>query len=71
MTTRPLEFVQFTYNVLDRRAERRLLPLAAERGRAAIVNRPFRRGTLIRHVARHPLPDRTMRECMVRHVESP
>ncbi len=57
MTTRPLEFVQFTYNVLDREAERRLLPAAAERGLAVIVNRPFRRGALIRRVSRHPLPE--------------
>ena len=56
MATRPLDFVQFTYNVLDREAERRLLPLAAERGLAVIVNRPFRRGALFEHVAGHPLP---------------
>ncbi|MEX2008602.1 MAG: aldo/keto reductase, partial [Dongiaceae bacterium] len=52
-----LDFVQFTYNILDREAERRLLPLAAERGLAAIVNRPFRRGELFRRVERHALPE--------------
>lgn len=57
MTTQPLEFVQFTYNILDRWAERRLLPLAAERGLAVIVNRPFRRSGLFRHVAGQPLPE--------------
>ena len=46
MTHQPLDFVQFTYNVLDREAEQRLLPLAAERGLAVIINRPFRRGAL-------------------------
>ena len=57
MTTQPLEFVQFTYNILDRWAERRLLPLAAERRLAVIINRPFQRGSLFRHVAGHPLPN--------------
>src|SRR3546814_9403461 len=53
----PLDFVQFTYNVLDREAEARLLPLAADRGQAVIVNRPFRHKALIRQVQGHPLPD--------------
>jgi diketogulonate reductase-like aldo/keto reductase len=57
MAEQPLDFVQFTYNILDRAAERRLLPLAAERGLAVIVNRPFRRGALFDRVRRHPLPD--------------
>ena len=37
-------------------AERRLLPLAAERGIAVIVNRPFQRGNLIEHLEEYPLP---------------
>src|SRR3546814_3151496 len=48
MTRQPIDFVQFTYNVLDREAEDRLLPLAAERGLAVIINRPFRQGALFR-----------------------
>ena len=56
MTTEPLDFVQFTYNVVDREAERRLLPLAAERGLAVIINRPFRRGALFDAFERKPLP---------------
>src|SRR5690606_16068057 len=48
---------QFTYNVLDREAEDRLLPLAAERGLAVLINRPFRQGALIDGVMRHALPD--------------
>ena len=56
MTTQPLDFVQFSYNVLDREVERRLMPLAAERGLAVIVNRPFRTGDLFGTVARHRLP---------------
>jgi len=50
------DFVQFTYNILDREAERRLLPLAAEQGLAVIINRPFRRGALFDYVKDKPLP---------------
>jgi diketogulonate reductase-like aldo/keto reductase len=50
------DFVQFTYNILDREAEQRLLPLAAERGTAVIINRPFRRGGLFDYVKNKPLP---------------
>lgn len=56
MRTQPLDFVQFSYNLLDREAEQRLLPLARERGIAVIVNRPFREGALLKALARHPLP---------------
>ena len=56
MATGSLDFVQFSYNAVDREAERRLLPLAAERNLAVIVNRPFRTGDLIDRVSRHPLP---------------
>lgn len=56
MRTEPLDFVQLTYNILDREVERGLLPLAVDQGIAVIVNRPFRRGELIRRLSRHPLP---------------
>jgi diketogulonate reductase-like aldo/keto reductase len=56
MAERPVDFVQVTYNALDREVERRILPLARERGIAVLANRPFRQGALIREVARHPLP---------------
>ncbi len=48
--------MQFTYNLVDREAERRLLPLAAERGLAVIVNRPFQGGALFARVRGKPLP---------------
>jgi diketogulonate reductase-like aldo/keto reductase len=51
-----IDFVQFTYNLIDREAERRLLPLAAERGVAVIINRPFRGGALFNRVRGKPLP---------------
>lgn len=56
MASQPIDCVQFTYNILDREAEQRLLPLAAERGLAVIANRPFRQGELFRRFGRHPLP---------------
>ena len=56
MRQQPIDFVQLSYNLLDREAEERLLPLAAERGIAVLANRPFREGALLRQLARHPLP---------------
>ena len=56
LRNQPLDFVQLTYNPLDREAEQRLLPLARERGIAVIANRPFREGELLRDLARHQLP---------------
>lgn len=51
-----LDFIQLSYNLLDREAEERLLPLARERGIAVLANRPFREGALLRQLQRHPLP---------------
>lgn len=56
MKAQPLDFVQVTYNPLDREVEQRILPLAADRGIAVIVNRPFQQGALVERLARHPLP---------------
>ena len=39
MRRRPPDFVQLTYNIVDREVERRLLPLALEQGIAVICNR--------------------------------
>jgi diketogulonate reductase-like aldo/keto reductase len=57
MRTQPLDFVQFSYNIGNRRAEERLLPLAAEKGIAVIANRPFMHRELFRRWGGHPLPD--------------
>jgi len=56
MAGQPLDFVQLTYNLIDRDAEQRLLPLARERGIAVIVNRPFQQGALLDRLGRRPLP---------------
>jgi diketogulonate reductase-like aldo/keto reductase len=56
MRSQAIDFVQVTYNPVDREVEQRILPLARDRGIAVIVNRPFRQGTLLRALARQPLP---------------
>ncbi|MCA3227294.1 MAG: aldo/keto reductase [Pseudomonadota bacterium] len=50
-----IDFLQITYSPVDRSAEP-LLGLAAERGVAVIVNRPFDGGALLQRLARRPLP---------------
>jgi aryl-alcohol dehydrogenase-like predicted oxidoreductase len=51
-----LDFVQLNYSPVTRAAERRLLPLAAERGVAVLVNRPFEDGALFAAVRGRALP---------------
>jgi len=51
------DFVQFSYNIVDREVEDRLLPIAMDRGIAVIINRPYQKGSLFRHVKGKPLPD--------------
>ena len=51
-----MDFVQLTYNMNDREVERVLLPLAAERGAAVIVNRPFDGGGMFGAKTAKPLP---------------
>ena len=52
----PLDFVQLNYSPVTRAAEARLLPLAAERGVAVLVNRPFEDGELFARTRGKPLP---------------
>jgi len=51
-----LDFVQFNYSPTTRNAEKRLLPLAADRGVAVLVNRPFEDGALFERVRGKALP---------------
>jgi diketogulonate reductase-like aldo/keto reductase len=57
MRTEDLDFVQFTYNIGNRTVEDSLLPLAADRGMATLINRPFQRGALFRKVKGKALPE--------------
>lgn len=52
----PFDFVQFTYNLRDRDTENRLLPAAAQHGKAVIINRPFDGGGLFGRFAGKKLP---------------
>lgn len=52
-----LDFVQINYSILEREAEERILPLAAERGVAVIINRPLGGGGLFSRVRGQKLPD--------------
>ncbi len=56
LRTETLDFVQFSYNIADRNAEERLLPLAADHGVAVLINRPFQRGSLFQITRGHALP---------------
>lgn len=51
-----LDFIQATYNPVDRDVESRILPLAQQRGIAVVVNRPFQQGALTRELQPYPLP---------------
>ena len=52
-----IDFVQFGYSLATRNAEQRLLPLAAARRVATIVNQPFETGGMFQRVRGRPLPE--------------
>ncbi len=56
LSSQPIDFIQINYSVGEREAERRLLPMALERGVAVIANRPFAGGDLFRRLRNRPLP---------------
>ena len=51
-----LDFVQLNYSIGVRDADKRLLPLAADRGVAVLINRPFEDGALFDQVKGKPVP---------------
>lgn len=56
LDTLKFDFVQLSYNIDNRDVEQRLLPIAIDKGIAVIVNRPYQRGDLFRHVRGKTLP---------------
>ena len=59
MEKHDIDFVQFTYNIVDREAENYLLPLAQEKKISVIANRPFQGGNLFNLIKNKPLPNWT------------
>ena len=57
MKKETLDFVQVDYALDNRDAAERILPLAAERGIAVMINLPFGRGRLFNAVQNKKLPD--------------
>ena len=51
-----IDFLQVNYSIAEREAEKRLLPLAKDRGVRVLINRPFGAGSLFRETRGKPLP---------------
>jgi diketogulonate reductase-like aldo/keto reductase len=56
LRSEPVDFVQVNYSLGEREAERRILPLAQDRGIAVLVNRPLGVGDLLERVRGRSLP---------------
>jgi diketogulonate reductase-like aldo/keto reductase len=56
MRAEAFDFVQLNYSLAERAAEKRLLPLAAQRGMAVLVNRPLGAGNAVNALRQRPLP---------------
>ncbi len=52
-----LDFLQINYSIIDRETDKKLLPLASDRGVAVLINRPFASGDLFARLRARPLPD--------------
>jgi len=48
--------IQVNYSITERESEDRLIPLAADRGAAVIINRPFMNGAYFKRLEGRPLP---------------
>ena len=57
MREQELDFIQVNYSLGDRTAGERILPLAADRGMAVLINLPYGRGRLFQRVGERPLPE--------------
>ena len=51
------DFVQMNYSITERRAEERLLPMAADMGLAVLLNRPFMNGAYFGRLEGRPVPE--------------
>ena len=57
MRAEKLDFIQINYSLEQRQAAERILPLAADKGVAVIINRAFGGGRIFEKVGNEPLPD--------------
>jgi aryl-alcohol dehydrogenase-like predicted oxidoreductase len=57
MKKETLDFIQVDYALDNRNADERIIPLAADRGMAVMINLPFGRGRLFNAVQNKKLPD--------------
>ncbi len=57
VTSGMVDFIQVNYSMVDRNAEKRLLPAAKEHGVAVIINRPYAQGNLFSKVRKKELPE--------------
>jgi aryl-alcohol dehydrogenase-like predicted oxidoreductase len=57
MRSEELDFIQINYSLEQREAAERILPLAADRGVAVMINRAFGGGRIFEAVGDQPLPD--------------
>jgi aryl-alcohol dehydrogenase-like predicted oxidoreductase len=57
MRAEELDFIQINYSLEQREAAERILPLAADRGVAVMINRAFGGGRIFKKVGDQPLPD--------------
>jgi aryl-alcohol dehydrogenase-like predicted oxidoreductase len=56
MKDESLDFIQIPYSIVDRGAEKRILPTAADTGTAVLVMQPFESGALFKQVKGKSLP---------------
>ena len=56
LTREKPDTIQVNYSITERESEDRIIPLAADRGVAVIVNRPFMNGALFKRLEGRPLP---------------
>jgi diketogulonate reductase-like aldo/keto reductase len=54
--TEKVDFIQINFNLLERNAEKKLLPLAREKNVSVLVNQPFQSGALFQKVREKKVP---------------